>query len=124
VYVGVCRLTLHAEHCHSLKEKRAVIRRIKDRARSHLDLAIAEVAAQDTWQRIGLGFAVVGGDRRRIEETMSRAVSMIEDDGEARVLAAEREVISFGAAAPLADAVAPDPDTSWVPPEWLEGEDK
>jgi len=100
-----------------------VIRRIKDRAHARLDLVIAEVAAQDTWQRIVLGFAVVGGDRRRIEETMSRAQALIEDDGEARVLAAEREVMSFGAAQPLAEQVAPEQDP-WVPPEWLEVEDK
>jgi uncharacterized protein YlxP (DUF503 family) len=123
VYVGVCRLVLHAGHCHSLKEKRAVIRRIKDRARTRLDLTIAEVAAQDTWQRIVLGFAIVGGDQRRILDTMSKAVELVEEAGEARVLSAEREVMSFKAGEPLADIPAPEDDQSWVPPEWLEADD-
>jgi hypothetical protein len=120
VYVGVCRLVLHAEHCHSLKEKRAVIRRLKDRARSRLDLTVAEVAAQDTWQRIVLGFAVVGGDRRYIQDTIDKAIALVEEAGEARLLAADRDIQSFKAGEPLADIPAPESDQSWVPPEWLE----
>lgn len=123
MYVGVCRVVVHAEHSHSLKEKRAVIRRLKDRARSRLEVTMAEVAAQDTWQRIVLGFAVVGGDRRRIEQTITGVVALIEEAGDGRVIDVQREVFPFKADEPLADAVAADDDHSWVPPEWLEADD-
>lgn len=119
MYVGICRVVLHAEHCQSLKEKRSVIRRIKDQARARLDLVLAEVAGQDTWQRIVLGFAVVGGDRRRIEEITDKAVALIEDGGEARLIDVERELLPFGARDPL--AVAGPADDGWAPAEWLDG---
>ena len=108
-------MVLHAEHCHSLKEKRAVIRRVKDRVRARLDVTMAEVAAQDTWQKIVLGFAVVGGDPRHIEDTIDKVVGQVEEGGEARLLAAERDVLPFRADQPLAEPPAAD---DWIPPEW------
>ena len=123
MYVGVCRLVIHAEHSHSLKEKRAVIRRLKDRARTRLEVTMAEVAAQDTWQRIVLGFAIAGGDRRRIEDTISKVVALIEKAGDGRVIDVQREVIPFRADESLAEAIAPEEDQSWVPPEWLDTDD-
>lgn len=108
-------MVLHAEHCHSLKEKRAVIRRLKDRVRARLDVTMAEVAAQDTWQKIVLGFAVVGGDRRHIEDTVDKVIALIEEAGEARLLAAERDTLPFRADQPLAEPPGVD---GWIPPEW------
>lgn len=47
--------------CHSLKEKRAVIRPILDGARNRFHVASAEVGHQDKWQRTSLGFCTVSG---------------------------------------------------------------
>ena len=47
----------------SLKDKRMVLRRLKDRLRA-LNVAVAEVAHQDLWQRAGLGIVTVGVVRR------------------------------------------------------------
>ena len=41
--VGVCRVTLMVPESHSLKEKRMVLRRIKDRVANKFNCAIAEV---------------------------------------------------------------------------------
>ena len=91
--VGIARLTLFLPDSHSLKEKRMVLRRIKDRARQKFNLSIAEVGDNDLWQRVVLGVALVGNDRRFVESALDEVVRFVRD--EAEVTNAEREIQSF-----------------------------
>ena len=116
MFVGVCRLVLLAPHCHSLKEKRKVIRTVKDRVKSRFDVKLSEVAGQDTWQRIELGFAVVSGEAGKAEEALSAVVTFVDELGLARLVGQRRELI--GVDEP--DAGPPDLG-DWVPPEWEVG---
>jgi uncharacterized protein len=75
--VGVARITLFLPESHSLKDKRMVLRRIKDRVRSKFNAAIAEVGEQDLWQRSSLGLAVVGSDRRFVESALDEVVRFV-----------------------------------------------
>ena len=61
----------------SLKDKRMVLRRIKDRLRA-LNVAVAEVAHQDLWQRAGLGIVTVATTDEGAGSTLSSALSEIE----------------------------------------------
>ena len=61
----------------SLKDKRMVLRRVKDRLRSH-NVAVAEVAHQDLWQRAGLGIVTVGVSDEAAGATLSAVLSEIE----------------------------------------------
>ena len=54
----------------SLKDKRMVLRRLKDRLRP-LNVAVAEVAHQDLWQRAGLGVVTVATSDDMAQETLS-----------------------------------------------------
>lgn len=105
MFVGVCRLTLLAPQCHSLKEKRSVIRKIKDRTRARFHLSLSEVGAQNTWQRVVLGFALVGSDRSVVEIGLGDVVSSIEAMGLASLAEVEREILNYGDA-PLAEIVS------------------
>ncbi|HUS66627.1 MAG TPA: DUF503 domain-containing protein [Kofleriaceae bacterium] len=97
--VAVARLSLYIPHAHSLKEKRAVIRRIVDRTQARLKVHVSEVGAQDTWQSAQLGFAVVGGEAHVIEAVRDEVVRAIEGMvmGEGEVTAVDRDTIRFGA---------------------------
>jgi uncharacterized protein len=130
MFVGVCRFTLLVAGSQSLKDKRVVLRRVKDRIRERLGVTLAEIAGQDTWQRADLAFAVVSRERDHAQagcEGVLRQVAGIEG---AQVAAARSEVLSFGedwyaAAARTGQAWAEktgeagEPDLSWVPAEWL-----
>lgn len=94
--VGVCRLTLHVSYSHSLKEKRAVLRRVKDRAMAAAKIRLVEVGGQDTWQRIELGFAQVGIVRAHVEAALEQTVRFIEDESQATIVDDEREIIDYG----------------------------
>jgi uncharacterized protein len=53
--VGLLTLEIHLPYSHSLKEKRAVLRKVRDRLRSRFNVAIAELDARDVWQSATLG---------------------------------------------------------------------
>ena len=91
--VGIARLTLFLPDSHSLKEKRMVLRRVKDRAQQKFNVAIAEVEENDVWQRAVIGLAVVGNERRFVEAQLDEVIRFVR--GEAEVTNAERELQSF-----------------------------
>jgi hypothetical protein len=115
MFVGVCRLVLSASHSHSLKERRSVVRRVKDRVRARFDVTMAEVGGQDTWQRIVLGFAVVGSDSRWVAATVRKVVDFVDGLGLASVDADEHEVIEYGD-----EPMAGGGDDRWAPAEWVD----
>ena len=92
--VGIARLTLFIGGSHSLKEKRMVLRRVKDLVREKFNVSIAEVgAANDLWQRAVLGIAAVGNDRRFVESALDEVVGFVRAKSE--VTAEERELQTF-----------------------------
>ena len=58
MFVGVLTLTFHIPHAQSLKDKRMVLRRVKDRL-AKFNVAVSEVEHQDRWQRAGLGVVTI-----------------------------------------------------------------
>jgi uncharacterized protein len=93
VTVGIARLTLFLPASHSLKEKRMVLRRVKDRLQQKFNAAVAEVGDNDVWQRAQLGIAVVGNERRFTESALDEVIRFVR--AEAEVTAAERELQTF-----------------------------
>ena len=75
--VGLLSIELHLAAARSLKDKRAVLRRLKDRI-GRLNVAIAEVAHHDLRQRAGLGVVTIGVDQEIAERTLEAVVSEVE----------------------------------------------
>ena len=75
--IGLLSVELHLAGARSLKDKRAVLRRLKDRM-GRLNVAIAEVAHQELRQRAGLGVVTIGVDQVIAERTLETVVSEIE----------------------------------------------
>ena len=61
----VAKLTIEIEipHAHSLKDRRQLVRALKDRLRHAFNLAIAELDSGEIWNRATLGIAVISGSR-------------------------------------------------------------
>jgi uncharacterized protein YlxP (DUF503 family) len=127
VYVGVAKLSLVLGDSHSLKDKRMVLRRIKDRVRERLGVTLNEVGAQDIWQRSELGCAVVSAERAKALEVIDDVVRIAIGAGGADVVAIAREVSTFDAEFEPYVAVdertgagdkAQGADADWVPDEW------
>jgi uncharacterized protein YlxP (DUF503 family) len=60
-YVSLIEVRLHQNASHSLKEKRKLVRSLKDQIRQRFGASVAEIDGQDTWQRTTLLCALVGG---------------------------------------------------------------
>ena len=68
--VGVLTLELHIEGARSLKEKRHVVKSLKDRLRTRFNVAVSEIDYQDVWQRALVSAVTVSGDRARAEQVL------------------------------------------------------
>ncbi len=77
MHVGVLQIELKLSSSDSLKDKRIVLRSLKDRIKEHFNVSIAEVAEHDKWQKATLGVASVGSDKRYVNGTLSRVVDLI-----------------------------------------------
>jgi hypothetical protein len=79
MHVGVCTLHLRLASSHSLKEKRRVVKSIKDRVRSKFNVSIAEVDAMDNWQWAVIGITCVSNDSGFANSLLSNVVNFIDD---------------------------------------------
>ena len=68
--VGVLTLEIFIPDAHSLKEKRQVLRSLKDRLRGQFNVAVAELDHQDLWQRSLVGVVTISNDHRQLEESL------------------------------------------------------
>ena len=84
--VGIVRFELHIPAARSLKDKRQVVRSIKERIRERVKAAVAEVEYQDLWQRAAIGIAVVAADGGRVRELLNSARNIVDGYVQAQVL--------------------------------------
>jgi len=75
--VGLLSVELFLPASQSLKDKRTVLRRLKDRLGA-LNVSVAEVAHQDLWQRAGLGIATVSSSDASAEQTLQSVLREID----------------------------------------------
>ena len=91
--VGTVRLRLPGNR--SLKGKRRVIASLCSRVRGRFNVAIAEVADNDSWQVATLGLACVANDARHADEALAKALAYVESGREdVEVLGVESEIVS------------------------------
>lgn len=84
--VGIVRVDLHLPGSRSLKDKRQVVRSMKERIRERVHASVAEVEYQDLWQRAALGIAVVAEDGAQVHELLNSARHIVESFMQAQVL--------------------------------------
>lgn len=77
--VGICEITLHLPQCHSLKEKRQIIKSVIARIRNQFAVAIAEVDEHDRWQIAKLGASCVSNNSQHASEILEHIRNYIED---------------------------------------------
>lgn len=94
--VGVCRVSLMIEESQSLKDKRSVLKRIKDRVSQKFNCAIAEVGDPDVWQSAHLGFAVVSNERGFTQSMVQRILQFIDDLALAKLVDDEQDYVDYG----------------------------
>jgi len=75
--VGVLQFTVRLRASHSLKEKRHVLKSIKDKLRSRFNVSVAEVDDHEVWQVGTLGLVTCGNDSTHIRSLLDKIVMML-----------------------------------------------
>lgn len=86
LYYGVARLDLHLPGISSLKGKRAVLNRLRATLAADLGVSVAEVGAQDRWQRAVLGVAVAASSATGVDRVLDRLTAVAERDPRLEVI--------------------------------------
>jgi uncharacterized protein len=76
--VGLCIVELHIPDSGSLKGKRQVIKSIKDRIRQNYNVSVAEIDGHDLWQRVVLGIACIGVEKRYLNGVLDKVINMLQ----------------------------------------------
>ena len=75
--IGSLILVLRLPLCHSLKEKRSVLKSMIARIQNEFNVAIAEVDEQDRWQIAVLGVATVSADGKHAQQQLQTVIDWI-----------------------------------------------
>lgn len=92
MHIGICTLYLRLPEARSLKEKRRVIKSIKDRIGNKFNVSIAEVDKLDKWQWATLGVVCVSNDARFTNSMLSNVVDFIQQIHQVELVDYEIEI--------------------------------
>ena len=92
--VALCVIEIHLPGVASLKEKRQVLRSLKDGLRQHYNVSVAEIDHQDLWQRATLGIVGIAAARVPLEQTFSSIQGEVERKVPGEILSCEVEYLT------------------------------
>ncbi len=81
-----CMMQIYLPESGSLKNKRQVLKSLKERIRNKFNVSVAEVDHNQLWQRSTLGVATVSTAVQHANEVLSKAVNFVERDGRVQLL--------------------------------------
>lgn len=84
--MGLITWELHLEGCQSLKDKRRVLKSLKDRLHNQFNVSAAETDHHDLWQRAELTVCVVSTDRDHADRVLREADRLVAGVAAARVI--------------------------------------
>jgi uncharacterized protein len=93
VVVGILQFELLIHDPESLKDKRRVLRSVKDRLHREHQVSVAEVACQDRADLAVVGLAVVGTDGKQVGQMLDRILDKLRHLREADLGDSTREII-------------------------------
>jgi uncharacterized protein YlxP (DUF503 family) len=93
MHIGVLRMELYLGESSSLKEKRGILRRLKDRLKNKFNVSVAEVEDMDKWQKAVLGMVTVSNDKKHLFSYLDGIVDFIEGEKRLEVIDYTTEIL-------------------------------
>ena len=91
--VGLLRLEVHVPNAHTLKEKRSVLNSLKDQLRGRFNISVAEVDANETWQRATVGISTLSSSRAYTEKLLREVTAWIRASRLVELIAIEEDYV-------------------------------
>jgi hypothetical protein len=79
LHIGVLQFTLEIPYAESLKDKRSVVKALKDRLRRSFNVSISEIEDLDQCTIATLGAVVAGSDIPHLNSTMDHLVNILSE---------------------------------------------
>ncbi|MCK4463898.1 MAG: DUF503 domain-containing protein [Candidatus Omnitrophica bacterium] len=91
--VGALKIHMEIISSSSLKDKRAVLKGLKERIRRRFNVSISEIGNHDKWQRATLGISSISHDKQFIETMLNKIINYIEEEKSVLVLDINIEIL-------------------------------
>ncbi|MBI5286779.1 MAG: DUF503 domain-containing protein [Deltaproteobacteria bacterium] len=95
MFVGICHIDLIIHDNRSLKGKRQVLKTIIDRVKNRFNVSIAEIGANDLWQRSRISLCAVGNDSSLVNSILDNTINFIEGLHIAEIIDHRIEIINY-----------------------------
>lgn len=93
-HVGILQFTIEIPHAGSLKDKRRVVKSMKDRIRRKFNVSIAEIDDLDEWTVATLGAVMAGTDVAYMNSALDKLVNALDQERDAVLADHQLEIIS------------------------------
>ena len=77
IYIVLISFEVLVEGSSSLKMKRGVINRIRDRIRARYNASVAEIGYLDKWQRAAMGVTLISNEKRKLQKDVDAIQTML-----------------------------------------------
>lgn len=94
--LGLLRLDFRLHGNRSLKGKRQVANSLKQKLRNKFNVAVSEVEAQDSLERLVLAVVTVSPESRRVESQLEKALSHAQASTSEELIDSSVEIFSSG----------------------------
>ncbi len=91
--IGILHCEFFISSCNSLKDKRAILNRIKTRVRNKFNVSIAETDNQNIWRSATVSIVTVSSDKVLVEKLINSVVNYIKSFPEIELNDYEVELI-------------------------------
>lgn len=95
MWVAVLRLEIHVPGARSRKDRRQVVKSLKERLRGKFGIACNEVGDLDTWTRATLGVSAIGGSEREAAQFADEIVRYAQNDPEGVLAHVDRDIFRY-----------------------------
>ncbi len=91
--IGVVTVTIAIPASQSLKDKRSVLRSLKDRAIGKMNVSVAEVGHQDNWKSAELAFVTVAAESETVQKRISEINDYLHSDPRYHLVTLHTEIL-------------------------------
>ncbi|WP_029521899.1 DUF503 domain-containing protein [Persephonella sp. KM09-Lau-8] len=78
MFIGSIVFDMYIPHATSLKEKRMVVRSMKEKLKAKFNVSVSEVGNQDLWQSAQVAVVMVAPDQKQVEKVMQNIINFVE----------------------------------------------
>jgi uncharacterized protein YlxP (DUF503 family) len=91
--VGLLRLEVRLPEAQSLKDKRSVLKRLKDQLRGRFNVAVAELEPGEQWQRAIVGISTLSEDRPYVDGLLRDVTEWVRATRMVELIRVEQELV-------------------------------